>query len=113
MGGLLARVDHAVASHAQREGDTVLLLGETKPEFGGSAYWEVCLAFNGGQPPRVDLDREKALVELLVTAAERGLVRSAHDCSDGGLGVALAEVAMGGAYAETGFAVNLPLQTHG
>ena len=112
MVGVLTRVDRAVPSHAQREGDAVLVLGETKPEFGGSAYWEACLEFHGGQPPRVDLEREKALVELLVTAAERGLVRSAHDCSDGGLGVALAEVAMGGAYAETGFGLDVDLTAH-
>jgi phosphoribosylformylglycinamidine synthase len=112
MVGVLTRVDRAVPSHAQREGDAVLLLGETKPEFGGSAYWEACLDFHGGQPPRVDLDREKTLIELLVTAAERGLVRSSHDCSDGGLGVALAEVAMGGAYAETGFGLEIDLTPH-
>jgi phosphoribosylformylglycinamidine synthase len=52
------------------------------------------------------------LVELLITAAERGLVRSAHDCSDGGLGVALAEVAIGGAYAETGFGLDVDLTTY-
>jgi phosphoribosylformylglycinamidine synthase len=113
MVGVLARVDRAVPSHAQREGDAVILLGETKPEFGGSAYWEACLEFHGGQPPRVDLGREKTLIELLVTAAERGLVRSSHDCSDGGLAVAMAEVAMGGAYAETGFGLDIDVTAYG
>src|SRR5207244_6399109 len=49
----------------------------------------------------------------LVAAAERGLLRSAHDCSQGGLGIALAEVAMGGAYDETGFGLDIDLRAYG
>src|SRR5690349_24879074 len=63
-------------------------------------------------PPRVDLARERELVDLLVTGAERGLFRSAHDCSDGGLGVALAEVAMGGPYQEHGYGLDVDLTTY-
>src|SRR5213083_2936368 len=96
--GLLTRADRAVPSHARTSGDIVFVLGETRSELGGSAYWEICQEFMGGQPPRVNLEDEKRLIDLLVTGAERGLIRSAHDCSHGGLGVALAEVAMGGAY---------------
>jgi phosphoribosylformylglycinamidine synthase len=110
--GLLTRVDRAVPSHARSPGDVVLLLGDTKAELGGSAYWEVCHGFVGGQPPRVDLEAERRLVELLVTGAERGLFRSAHDCSHGGLGVALAEVAMGGPYQEHGFGLDVDLTTY-
>src|SRR5256886_11154649 len=69
--------------------------------------------FVGGQPPRVDLAAERRLVDYLVAAAERGLLRSAHDCSQGGLGVTLAEVAMGGPYDETGFGLDLDLTTYG
>ena len=110
--GLLARADRAVPSHARASGDIVFVLGETRAELGGSAYWEVCQGFSGGQPPRVDLEAEKRLIELLVTGADRGLFRSAHDCSQGGLGVALAEVAMGGPYQEHGFGLNVDLTTH-
>jgi phosphoribosylformylglycinamidine synthase II len=112
MVGLLARVDRAVPSHAQTAGDAVLLLGETRAELGGSAYWEICHDFRGGQPPRVDLETERRLIDLLVTGAERTLFRSAHDCSQGGLGVALAEVAMGGAYQGHGFGLDVDLTTH-
>ncbi|HEV8383209.1 MAG TPA: phosphoribosylformylglycinamidine synthase subunit PurL [Gemmatimonadales bacterium] len=105
--GLLTRADRAVPSHARASGDVVFLLGETRAELGGSAYWEVCHDFMGGQPPRVNLDDEKRLVDLLVAGAERGLFRSAHDCSHGGLGVALAEVAMGGPYQELGFGLDV------
>jgi phosphoribosylformylglycinamidine synthase II len=110
--GLLARADRAVPSHARASGDLVFVLGETHAELGASAYWEVCHNFMGGQPPRVDLEVEKRLIELLVTGAERGLFRSAHDCSHGGLGVALAEVAIGGPYQEHGFGLDVDLTPH-
>ena len=110
--GLLTRADRAVPSHARAPGDGVYVLGETRAELGGSAYWEVCEEFMGGQPPRVDLEVEKRLIEFLVTGAERGLFRSAHDCSHGGLGVALAEVAMGGPYQEAGFGLDVDLTPH-
>jgi phosphoribosylformylglycinamidine synthase len=113
MVGLLTRAERAVPSHARLPGDVVFVLGETRAELGGSAYWEVCQEFVGGQPPRVDLDAERRLIEVLVTGAERGLFRSAHDCSHGGLGVALAEVAMGGPYQEHGFGLDVDLTAHG
>ena len=110
--GLLTRADRAVPSHARAAGDVVFVLGETRKELGGSAYWETCHDFVGGQPPRVDLDTERRLIDLLVAGAERGLFRSAHDCSHGGLAVALAEVAMGGPYQEHGFGLEIDLTTH-
>src|SRR3989449_6098883 len=110
--GLLARADRAVPSHARASGEVVFVLGETRGELGGSTYWEVCQDFSGGQPPRVDLEAEKRLIELLVTGAERGLFRSAHDCSHGGLGIALAEVAIGGPYQELGFGLDVDLTTY-
>ncbi len=110
--GLLTRADRAVPSHARVSGDVLFVLGETRAELGGSAYWEVCQEFMGGQPPRVNLADEKRLIDLLVTGAERGLFCSAHDCSQGGLGVALAEVAMGGPYQEQGFGLDVDLTTH-
>ena len=110
--GLLTRADRAVASHSRTPGDVVFVLGETRAELGGSAYWEVCQQFVGGQPPRVELEVERRLIELLVTGAERSLFRSAHDCSQGGLGVALAEVAMGGPYQDVGFGLDLDLRSH-
>ena len=112
MVGLLTRADRAVPSHARAAGDVVFVLGETRADLGGSAYWEVLHGFVGGQPPCVELDVACRLVDLLVAGAERGLFRSAHDCSQGGLGVALAEVAMGGPYQETGFGLDVDLTTH-
>ena len=110
MVGLLDHIDRAVPSHASVPGDRIFILGETKQELGGSAYWEAVLACSGGEPPAVDLAAERRLIELLVEGARERLFRSAHDCSDGGLGVALAEIAMGGPYQEAGFGVDLDLR---
>jgi phosphoribosylformylglycinamidine synthase subunit PurL len=82
----------------------ILQLGETFPELGGSAFAETVLGTVAGRPPALDLEKEKALQELLVDAAAQDLLTSAHDCSEGGLAVALAECAMAG---DTGFAVSL------
>jgi phosphoribosylformylglycinamidine synthase len=112
MVGLLDRVDRAVPSHARAAGDVVLVLGETTAELGGSALWDACGGFVGGRPPVVDLARERRLVEFLGAAATRGRLRSAHDCSQGGLGVTLAEVAMGGPYADAGLGLDADLRTY-
>jgi len=111
--GFLARADRAVPSQARAAGDVVFVLGETRAELGASQLWEALHGFVGGQPPRVDLATERRLVDYLVAAAERGLLRSAHDCSQGGLGVALAEIAMGGPYDETGFGLDIDLTAYG
>ena len=112
MVGLLARADRAVPSHARAPGDVVFVAGETRSELGGSVLWEALHGFGGGTPPPVDLAAERRLVDCLVAGAERALFRSAHDCSQGGLGVALAEVAMGGPYDETGLGLDIDLTSH-
>jgi phosphoribosylformylglycinamidine synthase len=86
-------------------GRAVYLLGETFAELGGSEYAEAVLGKVSGRPPGLDLEREAALVALLVEAARSDILSSAHDCSDGGLAVALAESAIAG---DCGFAVTLP-----
>ena len=83
----------------------VYLLGETLPELGGSEFAEIVLGRVAGRPPALDLDRERDLIDLLQEAAGKDILASAHDCSDGGLAVALAESAIA---TGTGFAVALP-----
>ncbi|MBI1967294.1 MAG: phosphoribosylformylglycinamidine synthase subunit PurL [Gemmatimonadetes bacterium] len=112
MVGLVSRVDRAVPSHARQPGDVVFIFGDTRPELGGSALWECLHGFVGGEPPAVDLATERRLVDLLVAGAEAGLFRSAHDCSQGGLGVAVAEVAMGGPYQPAGFGLDIDLTSY-
>jgi phosphoribosylformylglycinamidine synthase len=75
-------------------GQVIYLLGTTADEFGGSAWTQVAHDHLGGLPPRVDLDVERRLGEILVNASRQGLVESAHDLSEGGLAVALAEASL-------------------
>jgi phosphoribosylformylglycinamidine synthase II len=86
-------------------GRAIYLLGETFGELGASEYAETILGTVSGHPPGLDLEREAGLVALLVEAARGDLLASAHDCSDGGLAVTLAESAIAG---DCGFAVTLP-----
>ncbi len=99
MVGLLHDVSKRVSSHFRSAGDRIVVLGNTAGHLGGSSYWEVVGGFTGGPPPTIDLDAEVRLQRLLVAAADQGLLRSAHDCSDGGLAIALAEACIGGPYA--------------
>jgi len=89
--GLLEHADRVVTRRFQAAGDVVLLLGEGRGELGGSEYLKLADGSVRGTPPVLDLDAERALQSLLVDLAEGRLVRSAHDCSDGGLAVTLAE----------------------
>ncbi|MDQ2673518.1 MAG: phosphoribosylformylglycinamidine synthase subunit PurL, partial [Chloroflexota bacterium] len=110
MVGLLERVDRRVPSFFARGGDDVLVLGATRGALGGSAYWAEIRDFVGGAPPPVDLEAERRLQDFLVEAAARGLLRSAHDASEGGLLVTVAECAIGGAYAHGVVGVELDLE---
>jgi phosphoribosylformylglycinamidine synthase len=83
----------------------VVLLGTTSDEFGGSVWADVVYEHLGGRPPAVDLEAERKLADLIVAAAADGLLASAHDVSDGGLAIALAEACMHGG---RGCAVTLP-----
>ena len=78
------------------DGARVVLLGRTREEFGGSAWAHVVHKQLGGHPPAPDLDSERNLAALIGSAASAGLLASAHDLSDGGLAVALAESCLRG-----------------
>jgi phosphoribosylformylglycinamidine synthase subunit PurL len=84
---------------------SIVLLGRTEAEFGGSAWAHVLHGHLGGRPPAPDLAAERRLAGLLAAAAAAGLLSAAHDLSDGGLAVALAESCLRGA---TGCLVRLP-----
>ena len=93
--GHIPDVNQAVSSDFKRPGDVVYLLGRTGNELGGS---EVAaeLGIEGGAVPQVDFVSAKARYALVHKAIRGGLVSACHDCSDGGLAVALAEMALGG-----------------
>jgi len=93
--GVMKDVRKAVTMDAKQPGDLVFVLGKTLPELGGSE-WYAMHGFIGNNVPKVDVVRAKKLYTALNKAMEAGLVASCHDCSDGGLGVALAETAFAG-----------------
>ena len=94
MVGLIDDVDQVTRATFQTPGDAIVLLGEPTSELGGSEYLARIHSVTAGAPPRCDLDTERRLIDALLEAIKAGIVASAHDCSDGGLGVALAECAM-------------------
>jgi phosphoribosylformylglycinamidine synthase II len=94
--GLLEDADRALRRSFAAEGDIAYLLGVTNEDLGGSELLKVVHGKIAGRPPRLDLHAEKALHELMAAAAREGLLRSAHDLSEGGLAVALAECCFAG-----------------
>ncbi|MCM8775153.1 MAG: phosphoribosylformylglycinamidine synthase subunit PurL [Candidatus Omnitrophica bacterium] len=91
MVGLLEDITKRIPSFFVREGDLIFLVGETFNEIGASHYLAIEHGLEKGLPPRLDLNREIALQKFLLEAADRKLLVSAHDLSEGGFSVALAE----------------------
>ena len=91
--GLIEDAGHVVSRTLKQAGDTIVLLGEGYGELGGSEYLKTVHGLVAGEPPALDLGKERALIALLTHAAAAGLIQSAHDCSDGGLAITLAECA--------------------
>ena len=96
MVGLIEAVEYATSSGFREEGDAIVLFGECTDELGGSEYLATVHNVVAGAPPRCDLDVERKTIEALLEAIQSGMITSAHDCSDGGLAVALAECVMAG-----------------
>ena len=80
-------------SSFQKEGDTLLLIGETKREFGGSIYLKELFKVTGGRLPEIDYDKELALWDLVIEANKKGFLKAAKDLNVGGLAVAAAKMA--------------------
>jgi phosphoribosylformylglycinamidine synthase len=96
MVGLIADEKHVTTSHFKSAGDVILLVGELGDELGASHYLKVVHGRKEGRVPRMDFDRELAVQEAVRALISSRLVRSAHDCSEGGLAVALAESCQSG-----------------
>jgi phosphoribosylformylglycinamidine synthase len=93
--GKIEDVRKAITMDAKRPGDLVYVLGQTLEELGGSEYY-ASRGFIGNRVPGVDAGKARSLYLKVYRAIQEGLIRSCHDCSDGGLGVALAESAFAG-----------------
>ncbi|MFD7291454.1 phosphoribosylformylglycinamidine synthase subunit PurL [Streptomyces sp. NPDC059863] len=94
--GVIDDVNRRTPIAFAEEGQLLYLLGETREEFGGSAWSQVVHDHLGGLPPAVDLDREKLLGEILISASRDGMIDAAHDLSDGGLIQAVTESCLRG-----------------
>ncbi len=91
MVGLIEDTDKHLTQWFKDEGDVIVLIGETKEEFGGSEYLKQIHGKVAGAPPALDLDEELKLIGVLLKSSERGIIKSAHDISEGGFAVAVSE----------------------
>src|SRR6266496_1682309 len=91
MVGLIDDEKHVTTQWFKNAGDTIILVGEIGNKLGGSRFLKVCHGKKIGPPPHVDLAHEIKIQNAVRDLIGAGLVRSAHDCSEGGLAVALAE----------------------
>ncbi len=94
MVGLIDPAERVTMQWFKQEGDAIILLGATLDDLGGTEYLQVHHAREQGSPPALLLETEKALQVCVSQLIREGLVQSAHDCSDGGLAVALAECSL-------------------
>ena len=92
--GVIDNVARRIPSGWQDDGNNIYLLGTTQDELDGSAWAKDIHDHLGGKPPKVDLQKEKQLADLLHGSSLQGLIASAHDVSEGGLGVAIVESAL-------------------
>ncbi len=91
MVGLIEREEDITTQWFKQAGDVILLIGETKEDLGGTEYLKVMHSREQGMPPWLDLEQEHAVQQAVLTLIQNGWVQSAHDCSEGGLLVTLAE----------------------
>jgi phosphoribosylformylglycinamidine synthase len=91
MVGLIEKEEHITTQWFKKAGDEIILVGNTGDELGGSRFLKVCHGKKIGSPPRVDFGHEIKIQNAVRDLIRTGLVNSAHDCSEGGLAVAIAE----------------------
>lgn len=107
MVGLIESADKTMTQWFREDGDDIILLGATREDLGGSEYLKVQHSREQGSPPYLSLETEQAVQSCVLQLIRAGLVQSAHDCSDGGLAVALAECCMSGPDRSRGAVVRL------
>jgi len=95
MVGLIEKREHITAQFFRDEGDAILLLGDPGSDLGASHYVKILTGKKLGVPPELDIEFEVRLQDAIRELIRKGIARSAHDCAEGGLGVALAECCFG------------------
>lgn len=111
MVGLVEDLKHITTSYFKDEDDVIYLLGEDKEELGGSEYAKVIHNKVAGESPTIDLDEEKKLQEALLNLIRKGLIKSAHDISEGGIVSALAECCIINQEKQIGCDVEIPIKS--
>jgi phosphoribosylformylglycinamidine synthase len=91
MVGLIEQEAHVTTQFFKASGDAIILVGDIGDEIGASRFLKVCHGKKASRPPRLDVERELAVQNAVRELIRAGWLRSAHDCSEGGLAVALAE----------------------
>ncbi|MCP4567280.1 MAG: phosphoribosylformylglycinamidine synthase subunit PurL [FCB group bacterium] len=107
--GVIENLDHITTSSFKAEGDHIYLLGVNKNELGASEYLSEIHGLKQGQVPELDLEFEKSLHDTILAMIASGNVRSAHDCNEGGLAIALSESAIGDREKPIGAKIKLDL----
>ena len=103
-------VEKAVSMYAKKSGNLVYIVGETRDELGGSHYYDLFGSI-GNNVPKPDLRKAKIIFDTLTKATSAGLIRAMHDCSEGGLGVAAAEMAFSGGLGMELFLAEVPYKS--
>jgi phosphoribosylformylglycinamidine synthase II len=105
--GIIDNIDFVATPDFKDPGDVVILLGDTIGHIGGSEYLHLINGMTAGEAPPIDLEAELRLQRALLQLITKRLVKSAHDLSDGGLAVALAESCLLGSPKPVGATINL------
>ena len=108
--GMLGLIDdpkHITTQWFKGAGDVILLLGDVGDELGGSEYLKRIHGLKAGLPPRMNLANAKRIHDACLNYIRQGLVKSAHDCSEGGLAIALAECCVANGAALVGARIDL------
>ena len=114
MVGLIEPADKVTTQWFKNSGDHIIVLGETKEDLGGTEYLKVVHYREQGSPPWLTLETEKALHDCLLHMIQQGWIQSAHDCSDGGLAVTIAECCFSPQVTEgKALGANIHLKTEG
>ena len=111
MVGLVEDLKHITTSYFKDEGDVIYLLGEDKEELGGSEYAKVIHNKVAGESPTINLNEEKKLQDTLLNLIRKGLIKSAHDISEGGIVSALAECCIINQEKQIGCEVEIPIKS--
>lgn len=111
MVGLIEDLKHITTSYFKDEGDLIYLLGEDKEELGGSEYLKIIHNKVAGDSPQIDLNEEKKIQDTLLRLIRKGLIKSAHDISEGGIVSALAECCIINQENQIGCEVEIPIKS--